>query len=527
MEHIKTKDPAQEWAEKIVDTPMPVLSGTKAKVLKLLSQKTTNFKLLETLIAQDPSFALHIFMRIRLECSGDVEVKTLARAISLIGLEGIGSIALSVNELSTDENRGYVQGLDRSLFAATIVRHWCHHKNHYPADELFWITLFHRAGYWALWILEPEKMQRLVFSFSADPQTRLSAEKDIFGCEISEICDLLSDYWHTPKVCSLAVEQEAYPDPSIYTEFSAGVSDLEVNPAPKTVEINRQLNAASTTVILAHQMVDILQSQWQGKFAADIFGQVAGHLRATLLNTVNIVQQAILDHSQNYHTPGLRPSAVYLFNTWPRPAPDPDRPVLSKIAGVEVGPKAINLKKIQLPQKGLEKDLDQLIDQFENDPDTVQDLQQLFYILGMTLKRELGVKRVAIGLRDPRRASVRISHCFSAADLNGMKGLYFDYLKSPLMSQMIKSQRNIWVKPADKLDMEKLLPPNLVASIHSSNEFFMSSLFSAKRPIGICYLDNGVGGAGLSEKDYLLFKRICRSTRFVFDALASRPKVPG
>ena len=92
------------------------------------------------------------------------------------------------------------------------------------------------------------------------------------------------------------------------------------------------------------------------------------------------------------------------------------------------------------------------------------------------------------------------------------------------MSQMIKFPRNIWVKPADKGEMEKLLPANFADQIHHSNEFFMASLFSGKRPIGICYLDDGINGKALSEKDYLLFKRICKSARFVFDSLAARPK---
>jgi len=271
-------------------------------------------------------------------------------------------------------------------------------------------------------------------------------------------------------------------------------------------------------------MVDILQSQWQGEYAAQTLGQVAGHLRSTLLATVNVTQAGILDHSQNYLIPGVRPSAAYLFNTWPRPAPDSARPVLAKISGVKVGVKSPVKRKSLLQPKGLEKDLEQLIAQFETKPESIQDLQQLFYTLGMTLKRELGVKRVAIGLRDPRRASVRISHCFSPPELSGMKGLHFDYLKSELMAQMIKTQRNIWVKPEDKADMIERLPGNFVDSIRGSNEFFMSSLFSGKRPIGICYLDNGINGQALTEEKYLLFKRICRSSRFVFDSLASRPK---
>ena len=524
MENPKTQLPEQIWAEKIVATPMPVLPGTKAKVLDLLSKKAVNFNSLERLIACDPAFALHIFMRVANGGNSIVQVKTLARAISLIGLEGVESIAVAVSEVNTVEYGGYLRGLNRSLFAASLACHWARHKNHYPADELFWITLFYRTGYWALWIIEPEKMQKLVLAFSANPETRLSAEKEIFDCQILDICDLLLDYWNTPKVTSPTVEQTEYTDAKSFEVFSVGVSDLEVNPAPEETGVNRQINAASTTIILAHEMVDILQTQWQGEFAAQTLGQVAGHLRSTLLNTVHVTQQAILDHSQNYPIPGVRASATYLFNTWPRPAPDPTRPVLTKIAGMK--PSKVPVKKAQLTakQQGLEKNLDQLIDQFENQPETVQDLQQLFYTLGMTLKRELGVKRVAIGLRDPRRASVRISHCFGPPELCGMKGLHFDYLKSPLMSQMIKTQRNIWVKSADKTDMEKLLPSNFVDQIHNSDEFFMASLFSGKRPIGICYLDDGVNGKSLSDQDYLLFKRICKSSRFVFDSLAMRPK---
>ncbi|MDF1643645.1 MAG: HDOD domain-containing protein [Pseudomonadales bacterium] len=524
MENTKTQRPEQIWAEKIMATPMPVLPGTKAKVLDLISKNAVNFKALEGLIACDPAFALHVFMRVATEGDSVVQVKTLAIAISLIGLEGVQSIAVSASEVNIVEHRGYLHSLSRSLFAASLARHWARHKNHYPADELFWSTLFYRAGYWVLWILEPEKMRKLVLAFSANPATRLTAEKDIFGCQIIDICDLLLDYWNTPKVTSPSVDQTKSINAESFEAFSAGVSDLEVSPAPDGAGVNRQINAASTTIILAHEMVDILQTQWQGEFAAQTLGQVAGHLRSTLLNTVYITQQAILDHSQNYPIPGVRASATYLFNTWPRPAPDPARPGLTKIAGIKPRTEPSKKPRLVEKQQGLEKTIDQLIEQFEHHPETVQDLQQLFYTLGMTLKRELGIKRVAIGLRDPRRASVRVSHCFGSTELSGMKGLHFDYLKSPLMSQMIKSQRNIWVKPADKAEMEKLLPSNFVDQIHSSNEFFISSLFSGKRPIGICYLDDGMNGKALKEQDYLLFKRLCKSSRFVFDSLASRPK---
>ncbi|MBV1914458.1 MAG: HDOD domain-containing protein [Pseudomonadales bacterium] len=523
MENLKTQSPARLWAEKIANTVMPILPGTRTKVLELLSKNTVNFNSLERLISRDPALALHIFMRVVTEGGSASEVKTLARAISLIGLEALESIVVSAVEADPVENAGYLRGLNRSLFAASLARHWTRYKNHYPADELFWIALFYRTGYWALWIIEPEKMQRLVLAFSANPEIRLNAEREIFGCQIMDICDLLTDYWNTPKVASLTVEHTEYTGAESFSVFSAGVSDLEVSPAPDAVDVNRQINSASTTIVLAHEMVDILQTQWQGEFAAQVLGQVAGHLRCTLLNTVNITQQAILDHSRNYLIHGVRASATYLFNTWPRPAPDPARPVLAKISGVKIGAAKTNTIEA-VREKGLEKNINQLIDQFENEPDTVQDLQQLFYILGMTLKRELGVNRVAIGLRDPRRASVRISHCFGTVELSGMKGLHFDYLTSPLMSQMIKSPRNIWVKPVDKKDIEKLLPSNFVKNIHDSNEFFMASLFSDKRAIGVCYLDNGINSKALSEKDYLLFKRICKSTRFVFDSLAARPK---
>ncbi|MBV1889005.1 MAG: HDOD domain-containing protein, partial [Proteobacteria bacterium] len=349
MENTKTQPPEQIWAEKIINTAMPVLPGTKVKVLELLSNRAVNFNSLERLIARDPAFALHIFMRTVVECNTTVEVKTLARAISLIGLEGVESIAVTVAEADPVEQAGYLRGLGRSLFAATLTSHWARYKNHYPADELFWVTLFYRTGYWALWIIEPEKMQRLVLAFSANPETRLTVEREIFGCQILDICDLLTDYWNTPKVTSPAVEQAEYPDVEQFMAFSAGVSDLEVNPAPEEVRINRQINSASTTIVLAHRMVDVLQAQWQGEFAAQTLGQVAGHLRSTLLNTVYITQQAILDHSKNYPIPGVRASATYLFNTWPRPAPDPARPVLAKIAGIKTstGPS----KKPQLTAK--------------------------------------------------------------------------------------------------------------------------------------------------------------------------------
>jgi hypothetical protein len=80
-------------------------------------------------------------------------------------------------------------------------------------------------------------------------------------------------------------------------------------------------------------------------------------------------------------------------------------------------------------------------------------------------------------------------------------------IRQTLFGKLCERAASVWVKPASADKLQKMVPMNFKQTIQVE-DFFLMSIFVAKRPVAVLYADAGLGGS-LTEQQYQLFKYLC------------------
>jgi HD-like signal output (HDOD) protein len=180
---------------------LPVLPQIVGSVLKVADDPNSSPKLVERVIERDPAVTAKILRVANSAYYGGANVPTIGRAISVLGINTIRSLVVSIAYQQILSGQPFAQlfcKLDfwrHSLAVATGSRILGKIENPVKAEELFCAGMMHDVGLLVLDRFAPEELDRCVRLARDENVDLLVAEREILGFDHTVVGGLLADRW--------------------------------------------------------------------------------------------------------------------------------------------------------------------------------------------------------------------------------------------------------------------------------------------------------------------------------------------
>jgi len=184
---------------------LPTLPPVAVKILEVASDENSSRQEITRLVETDQSLTAKI---LRIANSAFVgvsrEVATVEKAVALLGLDFVRSMALSilvVNTFETDENEAFsMSEFWHHSFACAIAGELLAEKLHYPRpEEAFVAGLLHDLGKLVLFRWNPALYQLVVSSAKDTHSGLLQQEESQLGIGHTKVAKILMESWKFPE----------------------------------------------------------------------------------------------------------------------------------------------------------------------------------------------------------------------------------------------------------------------------------------------------------------------------------------
>lgn len=143
-------------------------------------------------------------------------------------------------------------------------------------------------------------------------------------------------------------------------------------------------------------------------------------------------------------------------------------------------------------------------------PEEFADLHEIMNTAALTIGYGLGIKRCTVALVN--NTKTRLKAYYSAGTLNdkALAQYQLDLTKPSLFTRLVEAPAGIWVKPTSNRSTWAMIPDEFKRT-SGAKEFFLMSIFLAKKPVAVFYADTGGESLPLTEEEYMQFKAICNA----------------
>ncbi|WP_108126266.1 HDOD domain-containing protein [Saccharospirillum mangrovi] len=145
------------WLERIQAATLPALLPISALPSPEAALSAWNLAMRE-----DPLLALQIMGQAnRIFARRDQQLTTLDHAVAVLGVQRLMNLNRAIPRISPGSTayRGLRLNIGDSLVAAQLMKQWFELRRLPWGESDYWSVLYHNLGYWALWLLEPQKME--------------------------------------------------------------------------------------------------------------------------------------------------------------------------------------------------------------------------------------------------------------------------------------------------------------------------------------------------------------------------------
>lgn len=184
---------------------LPVLPQVATVVLRLADDPNASARNLEKLIERDPALAAKTLRVANSSYYGLSNVATVARAISILGMNTIRSLVISVSYQQMISGRVSAKHFDKvafwshSLAVATAARILGKMQIPEKAEELYIAGMTHDVGYLVLDRFYPAELDEAIQMAQAEGISVCEAENKLYGFDHGVVGGLLAQKWGLPK----------------------------------------------------------------------------------------------------------------------------------------------------------------------------------------------------------------------------------------------------------------------------------------------------------------------------------------
>jgi HD-like signal output (HDOD) protein len=452
------------------DKVVPALDYFHQKALETLDRKTASLADLADIISLDPGMSIALFEKVNAKRNGKKQAR-LDSIHSLLGVLGTPAItefvtrfkSIGSSELSSDVRQAYHQLMSQNFHLMHQVSQLIELQGMDSTHEIRAAALLHNVGEIYACLFDFKQYQTYQQKCLVTKNSAACSEP-IFGFTFPELGLQLTDKKHLPDL------------------------------ACETQQLSKSTGRKALTIRMAAEITQQTETGWHHDALTQSIQNAAEFLSLPPDDLRKVVLSTSLDAARSFPIDDVFPAiarAILLPNIdkplpklTPKPVPaPPPKPVVKK-----------------QPPTPIRRSFSDKIKLLIKSPDTTQ--AKIIRLVISELSEELKFSRVVLMLlsKDSSVLSTRMSRGLETD--SAFSKLQIEMSHSGLIKNLLAKPQSLWVNSANFKKYERLLPGSFRASCHSEN-FFIMSLFTGQKPIGMVFCDST---QKLDEPLYKTFK---------------------
>lgn len=470
------------WIDRLNQSELPALAAVVQDLQRLTEQELASVQQLADVLLRDAALTSKV---LRVGNSSyynpsQETIKTISRAIVMIGFDNVRLISLSVSLIDGLLDRAPRQQLQellaRSFHAAVQARNIAGYVLTKREEEVFIAALLHDVGELAFWGCGGEQADELGELLTASGNDPDEAVESVLGTSFRQLNLGLIKSWNIGELASLA----------------HGTVNLR-DPAVRSVSLGVRIGAAAVNGWGCPEMTALV------KELAEFSG----------ISETDAMQQVLSSADE----------AVKVATTFGAsrlckliPSTDPEQ-VRLQLAQREVRHVQPNLSVMQ-----------QAMQELGMMAASRGDVGLILEAMLTGLHQGAGLERVMLTVLADQQTSFRAKRVVGEqtqqwldsfmlpADPNGQAHLF---------SYALRQRQPLWMGVPASYNLDELVTPLLRQQL-GKGMFFIAPLMAGTREIGVLYADNRVSGRALKHEQFVAFQRFTQLAGRCLEALASR-----
>ena len=455
-----------DWAHRLSQEQMPAFAATAKAVGMKSRDRDASFSELAKLVLQDAGMTSRALRRANsiYHRPGRGEIKTISRAVVVLGLESLSSLCVSnslVDAMAQGAKEEAVsQELARSFHAAAQARGFAAETRDPEPEEVFIATLLHRLGHIAFWSFGG-RMREAVRAMMGKGMDRDQAERQVLGFGLDDLTARLSRDWKLSPLLEDAL---------------SGKDD------PRT-----------RTVLLCQKLARVAELGWATPEVRETLADLADHLGLARDKVEELVHAHAAEAVRTTASLGaIRASQMI-------PLDKRDQELVAAEPEAVVAPTSGAMLRLELFS-----DLTTMIAEGRTD---------LSQLVGLTLEglyRGIGMDRVVFAMLTANRQALLVRHALGLhTPPVGSRFCALSKTDPNLFTYCLAKQRELWVEPEALAELTSLMTRD-VREASRGGAFFVMPAIIAGRAIGLFYADRRNSGGALTQDDFTGFRQFCQ-----------------
>ena len=516
----------EQWIELLTSQPLPVTTEIKQHVLSAIEEGHHAFTQLSRFVSKDPAISLHILSHANSHKPSE-EIKSLPLSMSMLGegrlkqlVEAIPVFDAEDNEQTSPRALPYLKAMNTSLHAAYQARSWSSPRHQVSSEDLYWSGLFFDAGLWALWWSAPKHMEKLSIEMRVGASMERVSES-ILGCKLHDLLTAFAEHMNLPRLSLRALN---IIDKKPLVAIARRIDEYHHTPVldlehPRDKDLSFFLSEPALPIILANWLAKKCLDSWYCRTTLRIYKVLAVYQQTSTNAVIRQCHQTACQMSREKNVDIILPPAARLIF----PVPDIQDPrkryaitllndsdTEEKNTGIDSAsstaasaPAPLSPSKRHLDAKGLKS----LCQTMVKSPEKTKDLNNLMQQTVRSCHQHIQLRRVIAALMS--HDGSRLRGYFAAGQLTKEQVLRFQFdMNDPyLFQKVMKKPQTLWLKGNAR---GSLLPAHFKKAF-ATEHFFVASLFSDKRPIGLLFADINQDKDPLNEVEFKAFKYLAQA----------------
>ncbi len=149
-----------------------------------------------------------------------------------------------------------------------------------------------------------------------------------------------------------------------------------------------------------------------------------------------------------------------------------------------------------------------MLSKLNDAPEEFSDLHEMMNAAAQGIGYGLGLKRCTVALVNNTQTRLKAYYSVGTMEAKSLAHYQLDLTKPSLFTRLLETPAGIWVKPTSNRRTWAMIPDEF-KRISGAKEFFLMSIFLAKKPVAVFYCDSGDDELPFSDWEYQQFKTMC------------------
>jgi HD-like signal output (HDOD) protein len=470
----------QSWIDRLNQAELPALAAVVQDLQRLAQQDSASVQQLADVLLRDAALTskvLRVGNSVYYNPSQEA-IKTISRAIVLIGFDNVRLIGLSVSLIDGLLTRAPREPLQetRSFHAAVQARNIAGYVLSKHAEEVFIAALLHHLGELAFWGCGGEQADELAASLAQPGVEVDEAVREVLGTSFRQLTQGLVKSWNLGETVSLAHAGANQHDPAAYA-----------------VQLGVRISEAAL-------------HGWDSPEMEAVLAKMAAFVD---LSPEEALQQVLASAEE-----AVKVASTFGASKLCRLIPNTD-------------PEQIRLQQEERKARLLQPDLLVLQQALQDLGLMVSKRGDVGLILDTLLKglhRGAGLERVMLAVLADEQSCFRAKRVIGDKTEQWLKDFVLpaEQVEQPhVFSYALRHREAIWMGVPASYNLAELVTQPIRRSL-GAGMFFIAPIIAGTREIGVLYADSRLSGRALRHEQFVAFQRFTQLTGRCLEALSRR-----